>query len=70
MLRKERSAFVSLRNQLATLLLRELKEIRRTARFLFRGHPEIVEEFTSTYQRERCRAYRKRTASTAPRETV
>jgi hypothetical protein len=47
-----------LRNQLLTLLFRRVGEIRSTAAYVYRGHPEILREVTSAYQR-RLRAARR-----------
>jgi hypothetical protein len=54
-----------LRNQLWTLLLERMRRVRRTARLVFRHHPEIAQQATSQYQRRlRAEARRRERAST------
>ena len=50
------------RNRLATLLVQEVARVRKAARFVFRHHPQIRREVTSTYER-RARAARRRAAA-------
>ncbi len=47
------SADLALRDRVLTLLAKRVTLVRRTARFLFRDHPEIVRQVTSRYQRQR-----------------
>jgi hypothetical protein len=47
---------------LATVLARELANVRSAARFVFRHHPALVREAASAYER-RVRAARKRAAA-------
>ncbi|MCA9653654.1 MAG: hypothetical protein H6712_26590 [Myxococcales bacterium] len=57
------------RNRLATLLTDEVARVRRAARFVFRHHPQIVREATSTYER-RSRAARRRAAAQVATEAA
>ena len=49
------------RNRLAALLGQRINRVRAAARFVFRSHPEVIREVTSTYERRR-RAARRRNA--------
>ena len=49
-----------LRDQIWTLLYDRIREVRRTARIVFRHHPEILRQATSTYQRRKAAEYRRR----------
>lgn len=46
------------RNRLATLLARRLRLVRAKARFVFRDHPTVLREATSSYERRRRSATR------------
>lgn len=59
---KQGSAALEWRNRLAALLAQEVGRVRKTARFVFRHHPQIRREATSTYER-RTRAARRRAAA-------
>ncbi len=61
----ERSAkALEWRNRLAALLAQEVAQVRKAARLVFRHHPQIRREATSTYER-RARAARRRAAAKA-----
>ncbi len=47
------------RDRLATLLARRVRLVRAKARFVFRAHPTLVREVTSTYERRRRAASRR-----------
>jgi len=51
------------RTRLAGLLQTKMNHLRAAARFVFRHHPEIVREVTSTYERHRRAQSRRRTAT-------
>jgi hypothetical protein len=53
---------LDLRNRLATLLMRKIGTVRAATRFVFRHHPEIIREVTSTYERRRRAAARRNAA--------
>lgn len=59
---KQGSAALEWRNRLAALLAREVAQVRKTAPFVFRHHPQIRREATSTYE-QRGRAARRRAAA-------
>lgn len=61
---KQAAAALELRNRLAALLAQKVASVRSAARFVFRNHPEIRREVTSTYER-RSRAARRRAAAKA-----
>ncbi len=44
---------VDLRNRLVTLLDHRVSKVRRAARFVYRDHPEVVRQLTSSYERKR-----------------
>jgi hypothetical protein len=44
---------VDLRNRLVTLLEHRVSKVRRAARYVFRDHPEVVRQVTSSYERKR-----------------
>jgi hypothetical protein len=50
---------VDLRNRLLTLLGARVGQVRRAARYVFRGHPDVMRKATSAYERMR-RVERKR----------
>lgn len=58
---KQSAAALEWRNRLAGLLAQEVGRVRKAARFVFRHHPQIRREATSTYER-RARAARRRAA--------
>lgn len=49
----EAKAALARRNQVLQVLDARVKKVRAAARFVFRGHPAIVREFTSAYERRR-----------------
>lgn len=53
-----------LRDRLASLLLLRLSRVRAAARHVFRHHPRILRDVTSSYQRSRRAAARKKKTST------
>lgn len=55
-----------LRNQLLTLLLRRVGQIRGTAGYVYRRHPSIVREVTSAYQRRQRAARRAKKQNETP----
>jgi DNA anti-recombination protein RmuC len=59
---KKSAAALEWRNRLAGLLAQEVGRVRKAARFVFRHHPQIRREATSTYER-RTRAARRRAAA-------
>jgi hypothetical protein len=68
--RDEMSEVIALRNRLGALLLRKMRAVRRAARFLFRGHPDLIREFTSTYERSRRMAASRRHKLDAAGESI
>lgn len=52
-------AQLEMRDRLATLLARRVRLVRAKARFVFRAHPPLVREVTSTYERRRRAASRR-----------
>lgn len=54
------AGFLAHRNQLLALLRDRVARIRRTARYVFAEHPEVLRRFSSDYQRARRRAARER----------
>lgn len=48
----DQKRYLRLRNGLITLLNERLLKVRRAARFVFRNHPSIAEEFGSRYERK------------------
>jgi len=46
-------AALDLRNRIATLLVGRMAQMRTAARFVFRGHPEVVRKMTSAWQRKK-----------------
>jgi hypothetical protein len=60
--KKKSAAALAWRNRLATVLAREVANVRSSARFVFRHHPALIREAASTYER-RVRAARKRAAA-------
>jgi len=46
-------AALDLRNRIATLLVGRMAQMRTAARFVFRGHPEVVRKMTSAWQRRK-----------------
>jgi len=46
-----------------------VRNVRAAARFVFRGHPEIVRQATSPYERSRRATYRSRAAAEPPAAT-
>lgn len=60
-----------LRNQMATLLGRTVAKTRSAIRFVFRNHPEIIRESTSTYERrKRAESRRKQKAAGGKPEPI
>jgi hypothetical protein len=51
--RIERGRRVAFRNRLIGLLAERVRSVRRAARFVFRHHPKIAQEFCSEYQRSK-----------------
>ncbi len=60
------AAFLTQRNQFATLLLQRMNLVRSAARYVFRRHDDIVKQVTSAYQRRRRAAARRRASETTP----
>jgi hypothetical protein len=52
------AALLDARNRLATLLARRLRLVRAKSRFVFRDHPTVLREATSSYERRRRSAAR------------
>lgn len=61
---KQSSTALEWRNRLAVLLAQEVAIVRKSARFVFRHHPQIRREVGSSYER-RSRAVRRRAAEKA-----
>ena len=51
---------LELRNRVGALLYQRMQQVRHAARFVFRGHPELIREVTSAYAREQRAAHRAR----------
>jgi len=58
------SEALQLRDKLLTLLGQKVGEVRRTACYVFRNHPEVQKLATSRYQRQRRAEQRKQTSDT------
>jgi len=58
---------LSLRNRLLRLLVDRVALVRRCARHVFAAHPEVLQEVTSAYERERRARGRKARANDAPK---
>jgi hypothetical protein len=50
---------LGLRNRLLTLLIERVRRGRRSAQYVFRGHPEIARKFSSAYERRQRTARRR-----------
>jgi hypothetical protein len=61
----EQRAVLALRNRLLTLLFERVQRVRRAAQYLFRGQPDVLRKFTSSYERKQRFARRKRQVSAA-----
>jgi hypothetical protein len=59
-LRSGASDVIDERNRLLTLLLERVQRVRRAARYVFRAYPQIVRNFTSSYERTRRRERRRK----------
>lgn len=57
---------LQLRNRLATMLYDRMLQVRAAVRFVFRHHPKLVREVSSSYKRTQRAAQRRRKSTTEP----
>jgi methylmalonyl-CoA mutase cobalamin-binding subunit len=60
----EQRALMALRNRLVAALVRKMKDVRRTFRFVFREYPELARRSGSDYVRTQRRRHRQEEATT------
>ena len=56
---------LELRNRVGALLYERVQRVRRAARFVFRWHPKLVRQVTSSYARQQRASHRRRKAEEA-----